>query len=80
MKIRQHRGSFADSMATVAEIEPTMQAIRDHIAKVEPDRPLGFITVTSTGVDKRCGWDTQLIELTDGVFGYCEQSVHHSVL
>lgn len=78
MKIRAHRGGLAESMATVAEIEPTSQAVADHITAswsrflngetITPD----MVTVEKYGVDSidtRIGWDTYIVTVGGRVFG-----------
>jgi hypothetical protein len=57
MKYRDHRGGLAESMETVREIEPTIDALAV-ILKV----PSSAITVEKYGgYDERIGWDTYLV-------------------
>jgi len=71
MKIREHRGGLTESMATVAEIEPTIQSVVAHITNVwkkeiSPDS----INIKKYGIDTRIGWDTSIVTVENhGVFG-----------
>lgn len=77
MKIREHRGRLEDSMKTVAEIEPTLEAVTAHVndrlkpwGPVSPERiavrPYG-------GFDARIGWDTYIVVLEGyGPFGFTD--------
>lgn len=77
MKIRAHRGGLAESMATVVEIEPTAQAVADHITAawdwlldgkvISPDSVK--VKKYGDGVDTRIGWDTYLVTVDGSVFG-----------
>jgi len=77
LKIRAHRGGLARSMATVAEIEPTAQAVADHITSawawsldgktVSPDSVK--VEKYGTGIDTRIGWDTYIVTVDGSVFG-----------
>ncbi|AZD07551.1 hypothetical protein C4K26_2148 [Pseudomonas chlororaphis] len=66
MKIKMHHGGLAQSMSTVAEIEPTMDAVAEYLAaqglprhEVSPAQ----ITVTSYGYDARIDWDAHLVKV-----------------
>lgn len=74
MKIREHRGGYADSMATTAEIEPTILAVVNYVMEtykgsvVHPDSIK--VRKYGAGVDARNGWDTHLVTIEGfGVFG-----------
>ena len=76
MKIREHRGSLAESLKTTEEIEPTLGALTDFIAikldgwSVEVNRKLIKVEKYGRGIDDRCGWDTHIVTLEGfGVFG-----------
>lgn len=74
MKFREQRGSLADSMTTVVELEPTKSAVIAHakmlalncgffFTKEELDRELTMesVKVEAYGYDDRIGWDTYLV-------------------
>ena len=70
MKIREHRGTLEDSLKTVAEIEPTLEAIAAHINKtdgsaISPD----MITVEEYGYDPRVLWATHLVSVNGRAWG-----------
>jgi hypothetical protein len=80
VKFRQHRGSLTDSMTTVVEIEPTIEAITAEIEKnLQPCSKA--ITVDRVHVqplvfDKRIGWNTHTVWLDGfGVCGYTDGPV-----
>ncbi len=56
MKYRHQRGGLAESMATVIEIEPTIDALAVML-RVPPSA----VTVERYCYDKRIGWDTYLV-------------------
>lgn len=73
VQIRQHRGSLAESLATVTTIEASVDALCKYVnwtisqsgqflAPVTPDR----IRIKNYGHDVRIGWDVELI-LIDGL-------------
>jgi len=80
MKIRLVRGSLDESLATAAEIEPTMKAVAEHLSA---QYGFGNITehtihVKSYAFDRRNGWgDTYIVygdngsalAFTDGPIG-----------
>ena len=63
MKIRLHRGSLTDSMATVSVRQATTDAIRAYLAEHGIDA--NAIEVARYGLDERIGWDCHLV-LVDG--------------
>jgi hypothetical protein len=69
MKIRIHTGGLAESIRTVATIEPTKEAIaqylRDRWGGLGYDIYSENIRVEPYGFDKRIGWDTYIV-LLDG--------------
>lgn len=80
MKFREHRGSLADSMTTVVEVDG-FDGLLAHIRKLaEPwptFPPVSVETVTVTqfipgdSIDPRTGWDTHIVTLNDyGVLGF----------
>lgn len=56
MKYRDHRGGLKESMETVREIEPTLDALAV-VLKVPPSA----ITVETYGYDERIDWHTFLV-------------------
>jgi len=83
MKVRQHRGSFEESMATVESIFATEHSLAMWCSKVlvESGAAVGpsiilKLELTHQGVDIRNGWDTSTISSEGfGVIGYCDDFV-----
>lgn len=82
MQFRQHRGSLADSMETVAVMEPTFKAILNYLKQ---QGVLGFDQINSTnafhckryGYDERIDWNTYLISVDGhGVVGFTDTPIH----
>lgn len=83
MRFREHRGSLADSVATMVELAPTMDALVLHlqaIAKPWPTMPpINRHTVTVTDQtpkpDNRIGWaETRYVVLQGyGVLGMVDR-------
>jgi hypothetical protein len=78
MKLRQHKGGYAESMATVVDIEPTKAALLQAIIESGmigmPD-PLteDHLGVTFASVDMRNRWNTHIVTVKDwGVYGYTD--------
>lgn len=65
MKYRHQRGGLKESMETVIEIEPTIDALAV-VLKVPPSA----ITVESYTYDKRIDWDTYLVCVEGCAVGY----------
>ena len=65
MKYRHQRGGLKESMETVVEIEPTIDALAV-ILKVPPSA----ITVEPYTYDKRIDWDTYLVCIEGNAVGY----------
>lgn len=70
MKYRDQRGGLKESMETVREIEPTIDALAV-ILKVPPSA----ITVERYCYDKRINWDTYLVSVEGHAVGYCNAFV-----
>ena len=76
MKLREHRGCLADSLTTVIEIDPTMDALVAaikralmHYVAVSPD----LVHVEPCGIDARIGWNTHIVTVDGyGVFGWTD--------
>lgn len=76
MRLRQHRGTLVESLATTVEIEPTIEALakamRDALAPHIPVEARS-IEVAPYGFDTRCGWNTHIVTMLDhGVFGFTD--------
>jgi hypothetical protein len=76
VKLRKHRGSLVDSMATVIEIEPTMKAL---LKAMREDLSPGWsfnvddVTVEPYGWDERIGWDTHIVNIAGfGPYGFTD--------
>ena len=67
MKIRIHKGSLDDSLATTADIEPTPEAVRSYLLETWGDlsEPVSLedIEVTPYDHDDRIEWDAHLVTL-----------------
>jgi hypothetical protein len=78
MKLRQHRGGLAESMATTVEIEATMPsllaAMRPVMAPWGVDLTPDMVHVEPYGgIDKRIGWDTYIVTMDGrGVYGFTD--------
>ena len=78
MKFRDHRGSLTESMATVIDIPPTLEALKiiinTELGKYGvPEISDEMITVESYGFDNRIGWDTHIVIVNGyGVYGYID--------
>lgn len=82
MKLREHRGNLADSLATTINIEPTIDAlfiaIRYSLALYGAHVDAGAIKVSPYGFDKRIGWDTHIVTVDGyGVFGFSDGPLKH---
>jgi hypothetical protein len=73
VKVREHRGSLNDSLATQVEIERTIYSLASYISqtlgyRVEPRD----IEVNQYGFDDRIGWDTYIIIVKGSPFGFTD--------
>lgn len=82
MKIREHRETLDESMETVEEIDPTMEAIASFINRKyagwlgDLPFPVKRIKVIPYTFDTRIGWDTHIVVIEDfGVFGFTDGPV-----
>lgn len=77
MKFREHRGNLEESMEAVVELEPTGQAIIDHINKLRAlvdAPPISAIEIDAYGFDARIGWETFSVRLPGGgVLGFTDE-------
>lgn len=78
MKIRLHRGTFADSIETMEEIEPTFEAIRGYFTKrrllgYQPNDTVQLALYSSEPVR---GWKAEYAVLVNGsIVGFTDESV-----
>ena len=78
MKLRQHRGSLAESLATTVVIEATKPAllvvVKSFLSSYGVDVTEEMLSVTPYGgVDKRTGWDTYIVTVDGyGVYGFTD--------
>lgn len=78
MKFRFHRGLLADSMTTVVEIPPTIEALCDLLAaefRCFPSTPKigGHVHVEAYAYDRRIDWHTYIVTLDGyGVVGFTD--------
>lgn len=63
MKIRMHRGTYADSLATAREVDPTFAAIDDYLKEHGVE---GSVTIHFDGLDPRDGMRERHVLLLDG--------------
>ncbi len=71
MKIRPAGGLLERTMAQVAEIEPTAQAVCDWLNRdpmvtsgiMRPSVPAD-LAIQPAGIDERTGWDTRMVVVT----------------
>ena len=78
MKLREHRGGLAESMATTIEIDATAPAL---LAAMQPVvAPWGVYLTPDMihlepygGIDERIGWDTYIVTIDGhGVYGFTD--------
>ena len=82
MKLREHRGSLTDSMATLVEIPPTRKALTAHINKIlgksgmQISRQDVHVNGYYRALDRRIGWERTYIVTVDnyGPFGFCDEN------
>lgn len=74
MKYRPQRGTLADSMAAVVDLEPTVFALAMHL-RVE----VRSITVRRYRYDRSLNWDTYIVTVGNDVRGYTDGLVLHKV-
>lgn len=77
MLFREHRGSLDETMETVVELDPTLEALIAHIGKLfmeEDLHPISKIEVKYYGYDARIGWETYIVTSKGwGVIGFTNQ-------
>jgi hypothetical protein len=70
MKYREHRGGYTESMATVREIQPTVNALAV-ILRVPPSA----IEIKPLCRDGRNGWDTHMVTVEGCAVGFTDGPV-----
>ena len=80
LKIREHRGSLAESMKTVCEIDNTAQAlgkfVREKLKDFKRFDVAGW-TIKPYCYDERIGWDAHIVTVDGyGVFGFTDGPVY----
>jgi len=77
MRIREHRGGLAESMATVVDIEPTMGSVVTEVGrKLGREVKVGEVRVEPIGHDPKTGWDTHMVQVEGwGVYGFTDGPV-----
>lgn len=76
-RVREQRGTLNDSLSTIVEIEPNIDALAQHISAIL-ERPIESkdITVAKHAYDARIGWDTYIISVKgSGVFGFSNRPI-----
>lgn len=82
MKLREHRGSYEESMATVVDIEPSLEVLTEYIRQAFGERFLmkdSWVHVDpyGGGMDHRNGWDTYIVWVENyGVFGFTDGPIN----
>ncbi len=71
IKFREHRGTLAEAMETVVELEPTLAAVALHL-KVKPKQ----VQVKKYTYDDRIGWDTYIVTVDGDAVGFTNGPVH----
>ena len=81
MRFRSHAGDLADSMKTVVELEPTTEALREHL-RLKPwlnaELPIK-VEPYYMQPDERIGWPHTYIVTVDGfgAVGFTDSPVDH---
>lgn len=77
MKIRMHRGSLADSMATSADIAPDLPAVRAYLAERGiPDAATAVVEVKPYGYDERIDWDMHMVTVDGYPMAWTDGPLH----
>lgn len=67
MRIRQHRGGFLESCATIEEIEPTMEAVAEYMRSTD-------FTIEHYGFDDREPWNAECFIINSPrMIAFCDQ-------
>lgn len=71
MKFRFHRGTLAEAMQTVVEIDPTIAALAVLLGVKNPK----LILVEHYCYDSRIGWDTYIVTVDRKAVGFTDSPV-----
>ncbi len=71
---RDHRGSLADSMSTVQQMD-SIEDLETHLSKVYKQPSVGIITVEPYVYDKRVGWNTYIVCVDGRAVGFTDGPV-----
>ena len=79
MKIRNHRELLSESMQTVREIEPTIDAVRKFFKDGSMFDKLydGVIKVEPYGFDDRIKWNTYIVTVDGKAIGFTDSPVEN---
>ena len=73
MRVREHRGRLAESLATVFRVETKAELLDQINERMGVHLREDDLSIIHQGMDERCGWNTYLISMRGyGVFGYCD--------
>lgn len=74
MKIRTHRETLEDAMATEQEIEPNIESVRAYFTKGSfwPELYKGDIKVEPYGFDERINWNTHIVTVDGNAIGFTD--------
>ena len=74
MKIRPHRGTLAEAMWEVREIEPTEKAVRNFFYILYGEAPYmeGKLKVEPYGYDARIDWNAHIITVNESAIGFTD--------
>lgn len=78
MRFREHRGGLNESMSTVVELDPTIDALKAHLNGIlenwKVTRPLK-LNITHYAYDSRINWDTYMVKAEGSGFvvGFTDQ-------
>lgn len=73
MRVREHRGQLAESLATVFRVETKAELLDEINKRMDTHLRMDDIAILHQGYDARCDWETYIISLRGyGVFGYCD--------
>lgn len=74
-KFRFHRGSLADSMATVVEVDgrtALIDLLDDTIIRDLPPKAYAVTVKPYGGIDERIGWDTYIVLVDEIPVGFTD--------
>jgi hypothetical protein len=71
IKFREHRGTLAEAMETVIEVDASLAALAS-LLKVKPKQ----VKVEKYMYDDRIGWDTHIVTVDGEAVGFTNGPVH----